>query len=168
MRELLIVGVDPGTTVGYAVLDTRGNVLGTRSSKQLELNSIVEEVVGFGTVLVIGTDKKKCPGLIEKAAAKTGARIIAPKEDLFVAEKETLTRNYTAGKAGKAGKAGNEHEKDALAAAIYAYKELEPLLQRIRKVLEDGGKQHMFGKVAEIVVTEGINIKAALRKAELG
>lgn len=162
MRELLIVGVDPGTTVGYAVLDTRGNVLGTRSSKQLELNSIVEEVVGFGSVLAIGTDKRKCPSLVEKAAAKTGARIIAPKEDLFVAEKEMLTKNYTA------GKAGNEHEKDALAAAIYAYKELEPLLQRIRKVLEDSGKQHMFGEVAEIVVTEGINIKAALRKAELG
>ena len=165
MRELLIVGVDPGTTVGYAVLDTRGNVLGTRSSKQLELNSMVEEVVGFGSVLAIGTDKKKCPGLIEKAAAKTGAIIIAPKEDLFVAEKEMLTKNYTA---GKACKAGNGHEKDALAAAIYAYKELEPLLQRIRKVLEDNGKQHMFGEVAEIVVTEGINIKAALRKAELG
>lgn len=165
MRELLIVGVDPGTTVGYAVLDTRGNVLGTRSSKQLELNSMVEEVVGFGSVLAIGTDKRKCPGLVEKAAAKTGARIIAPKEDLFVAEKEMLTKNYTA---GKVGKAGNEHEKDALAAAIYAYKELEPLLQRIRKVLKDDGKQHMFCEVAEIVVTEGINIKAALRKAELG
>ncbi len=164
----MIVGVDPGTTVGYAVLDTRGNVLGTRSSKQLELNSMIEEVVSFGSVLAIGTDKKKCPGLVEKAAAKTGARIIAPKEDLFVAEKEMLTRNYTTGKTAKVGKASNEHEKDALAAAIYAYKELEPLLQRIRKVLADDGKGHMFGKVAEIVVTEGINIKAALRKAELG
>ena len=64
----MIVGVDPGTTVGYAVLDTRGNVLGTRSSKQLELNSIVEEVVSFGSVLAIGTDKQKCPQLIEKIA----------------------------------------------------------------------------------------------------
>lgn len=161
MRELLIVGVDPGTTVGYAVLDTRGNVLGTRSSKQLELNSIVEEVVGFGSVLAIGTDKRKCPGLVEKAASKTGARIIAPKEDMVVAEKELMTRNY------KNAKAGNEHEKDALAAAIYAYKELEPLLGRIRKVLEGSGKQHMFSEVAEIVVTEGINIKAALQKAEM-
>lgn len=157
MRELLIVGVDPGTTVGYAALDTKGRILKTRSSKQLELNSLLEEIVKLGSVLAMGTDKGKCPSLIEKAAAKTGAKVIVPKEDMLVAEKEALTK-------GRA--TGNGHERDALAAALYAYKELEPLLNRIEKALEREGKQDIFMEVTEIVVATGTNIKDAIREAD--
>ncbi|MBI2549582.1 DUF460 domain-containing protein [Candidatus Woesearchaeota archaeon] len=157
MRELLIVGVDPGTTVGYAALDTHGRVLKTRSSKQLELNSLLEEIVKLGSILAIGTDKGKCPSLIGKAAAKTGAKIIVPKEDLLVAEKDALTKGRMS---------GNGHERDALAAALYAYKELEPLLNRIEKALEREGKQDIFREVTEIVVATGTNIKDAIRDAD--
>lgn len=157
MRELLIVGIDPGTTAGYAVLDTNGNVLKTRSSKLLELNSLIESIVKLGSVLAVGTDKKKCPQLIEKAAAKTGARIITPREDLAVSEKNMLTQGT---------ETANSHEKDALAAAMYAYRELEPLLTRIKKSLAEEGKQHRFMDVTELVIMTGINIKEALRQAE--
>lgn len=37
MSELLIVGIDPGTTVGYAILDIEGNLLILNSSKHLNL-----------------------------------------------------------------------------------------------------------------------------------
>ncbi len=156
MRELLIVGVDPGTTTGYAVLDTTGKVLKMRSSKQLELNSVVEEVVQLGSVLAIGTDKQKCPQLIEKIAAKTGAKIMQPGYDLPVAEKDSMTRGF----------AGNQHEKDSLAAALYAYKELEPLLQKIEKVLQQEGKPEFFREVTNTVVMTGRNIRDALRMAQ--
>ncbi len=157
MRQLLIVGLDPGTTAGYAVLDTAGRLLKTRSSKQLDLNKIIEELVELGSILAIGTDKGKTPGMIEKAAAATGAKVITPEEDLQVAEKEGLTDNMPA---------SNVHEKDALAAAVYAYKELVPLLQRIRKVLENEGKMQFLMEVTEKVVISGRNIKDALREAE--
>src|SRR3989338_1412402 len=157
MRELLIVGVDPGTTLGYAVLDTNGRLLRTRSSKQLELNSMLEEVVRLGSILVIGTDKKKCPGLIEKAAAATGAKIVTPRDDLTTVEKEAITRGE---------RTSNNHEKDALAAAIYAHREIGPLLERIRKALEKEGKRQFFRQVAETVLATGTNIKDALREAE--
>ena len=152
MRELLIVGVDPGTTTGYAVLDTAGKVLKMRSSKQLDLNSVVEEVVQLGSVLAIGTDKQKCPQLIEKIAAKTGAKVIQPSYDLPVAEKDSMTHGFT----------GNQHEKDSLAAALYAYKELEPLLNRIEKALAQEGKHELLREVTRTVVMDGINIKNAL------
>lgn len=157
MRELLIVGIDPGTTIGYAVLDTNGNVLKIKSSKQLELNSLIEEIVMHGSVLAVGTDKAKTPGLVEKAAARTGARVMLPREDLLVSEKDEITRGR-----GTA----NSHEKDALAAAIFAYRELEPLLQRIRKTLENEGKAGLFMEVTEAVVTTGRNIKDTLREIE--
>ncbi len=156
MRELLIVGVDPGTTTGYAVLGTDGKILRMRSSKQLGLNSVVEEIVQLGSILAIGTDRQKRPQLIEKIAARTGAKVIQPGYDLTVAEKEGMT----------AGFAGNQHEKDSLAAALYAHKELEPLLQRIEKALASEGRQELFREVTRIVVMDGINIREALRQVE--
>ncbi len=156
MRELLIVGVDPGTTLGYAVLDTQGRILRTRASKQLELNSLLEEVVRLGSILAIGTDKKKVPGLVEKAAAAVRARVVSPREDLAVTEKDELTMGCAV---------STEHEKDALAAALYAHKELEPLLERIRKVLEAENKTEYFTDVTETVVMRGRNIRDALREA---
>lgn len=156
MRELLIVGVDPGTTTGYAVLGTSGKLLRMRSSKQLDLNNVVEEIVQLGSILAIGTDRQKCPQLIEKIAAKTGAKVILPGYDLPVAEKESMVQGF----------AGNQHQKDSLAAALYAYKELEPLLQRIEKALASEGKQELFREVTRIVVIDGINIKEALRQVE--
>jgi len=157
MRELLIVGIDPGTTVGYAVLDVKGNVLKTRSSKLLELNSLMEEITSLGNVLAVGTDKARCPSLIEKFAAKTGARIMVPEEDLAVLDKDEITSGF---------ETGNAHEKDALAAALFAYKTLEPLLRRIGKALEEAGKQELFREVTAIVVMDGINIKDALLSLE--
>lgn len=156
MRELLIVGIDPGTTIGYAVLDTRGELIRARSSKLLELNGIVEEIVQLGSVLAIGTDRQKCPQLIEKIAAMTGAKVIQPGYDLTVAEKEIMASGFS----------GNQHEKDSLAAALYAYKELEPLLQRIEKALVSEGRQELFREVTRIVVMDGINIREALRQVE--
>lgn len=152
----MIVGVDPGTTTGYAVLGTSGKVLSMRSSKQLGLNSIVEEIVQLGSILAIGTDRQKCPQLIEKMAAMTGAKVIQPGYDLTVAEKEGLA----------SGVSGNQHEKDSLAAALYAYKELEPLLLRIEKALASEGKLELLREVTRVVVMDGINIKEALRNVE--
>lgn len=157
MRELLIVGIDPGTTLGYAILDTRGNVLKVRSSKLLELNSVVREISEVGSILAIGTDKKKIPGMVEKAAAVTGARTIAPNEDLAVSEKDALASGI---------ETATQHEKDALAAAMFAYRELAPLLEKIRKVLEAENKAGYFMKVTETVVMRERNIRDALREAE--
>ena len=92
MNNLIIVGIDPGTTIGYAILDmseTRSvsehaqehlvldmnkNLITTGSSKQLDLNSLLSTITLYGKVIAIGTDKKKTPSLIEKFAAKTGAK----------------------------------------------------------------------------------------------
>ena len=42
-KPLLIVGIDPGITAGYAVLDINGKIIKVRSSKQLDLNSLISE-----------------------------------------------------------------------------------------------------------------------------
>lgn len=88
MKKLLIAGIDPGTTLGYALLDLNGNVVKINSSKQLDMSTLILEIIKEGKVIVIGTDKAKAPKFVEKTAAKIGARLIIPREDLTVEEKE--------------------------------------------------------------------------------
>ena len=129
-NKLLIVGVDPGTTLGYAVLDTDGNLIKTKSSKELSLNSLISEVIGLGNVIVVGTDKAKVPSLVDLFSVKTGGRLIKPRGDLKVSEKKKLIFGY---------KVKDEHQADALASALFAYKGIMSLLKRINVFVKGWG-----------------------------
>ena len=158
-RKQLIVGIDPGTTAAYAVLDVEGKVLAVKSSKQFSLDRMIEETTGMGTPLIVGTDRKKCPGMINKYAAKTGAVKAVPEYDVPETEKNAMTREFSA---------GNSHQKDALAAAMVAHRQYEPLLKRIDKTLRKEGKQQAAERVKKVVITKKISIKKALTLIEEG
>src|SRR3989338_1935418 len=81
-RKLLIIGIDPGTTTAYAIIDIEGKLIKTSSSKHLELSKIISAAIKTGKVALVGTDKSKIPNLVYTFAAKIGARIIAPNEEL--------------------------------------------------------------------------------------
>src|SRR3989344_1898034 len=109
-RKLLIVGLDPGITTAYAVLDIDGNPLSFSSSKELSLNPLISEITEYGRVIITGTDKQKIPSLIQEFAAKTGSRVLNPKEDLKVQDKKNMTSGFSL---------KNDHERDALASALF-------------------------------------------------
>jgi len=75
-KKLLIVGIDPGITAGCAILDINGKLIRLFSSKDFNLNSLISESIGFGRVILVGTDKLKVPGLVHAFAAKVGADIL--------------------------------------------------------------------------------------------
>lgn len=151
-KRLLIVGVDPGITTAYAVLDIEGNLLKLNSSKQLELNRIISDVIEFGKAVIVGTDKVKAPNLAETLATKLGARITTPQEDLKVEEKKRITHNYDF---------GDEHQADALASALFAHRQIKPLLDKIDYFAEQNRKQDIKEKIKELVITKRISIKNA-------
>jgi predicted RNase H-like nuclease (RuvC/YqgF family) len=121
-RKLLIVGIDPGTTTAYAVLGIEGNLIHLDSSKQLDLKLLISETISHGKAVLVGTDKAKVPNLVESFATKLGARIVSPQEDLKVDEKREMVSNFNF---------GDEHQGDALASALFAYKETKALLDKI-------------------------------------
>lgn len=151
-KKLLIVGIDPGITTAYAVLDIEGNLLKLNSSKQLELNKIISDVMGLGKVVLVGTDKAKAPGLAEAFATKLGARLIIPNEDLKVEEKKRITINHNF---------WDGHQGDALASALFAHKQTKPLLDKIDYFAEQSGRQGIRDKVKELVITKRMSIKSA-------
>ena len=149
----LIIGLDPGTTTAYAILDINGRLIALKSAKELKLDTIIKETIRHGKPLIIGTDRRKCPDMIRRYAAKTGAVKAVPAYDLSETEKNSLTKGMPA---------RNAHEKDALAAAITAHKQYEPLLKRVDKLLKKEGREEDSEKVKSLVITKKISIKKAL------
>lgn len=151
-KQLLIVGIDPGTTVGYAAIDFDGNVIKTYSEKNLDSNSLISELIKLGKPLIVAGDKKYNPDFVERIAAKLGARIISPGYDLKVSEKRQITKQYGT---------KNQHEIDALASALFAHKNISPLLKKINIFVEHYRKENIKQQLVEFVVGKELNIKDA-------
>ena len=152
-RKLLVVGIDPGTTIGYAVLGIEGNLIYLDSSKQLDLNQIISKTIDFGKVILVGTDKAKVPNLVESFATKLGARVVSPQEDLKIDEKRRMTGSFNY---------GDEHQGDALASALFAYKETKALLDKIDFFAEEYKKHGLKDRIKELVIAKRISIKNAV------
>ena len=151
-KKLLIVGVDPGTTLGYAALDIDGNLIGIGSGKNIDRSILISKFVSLGKVLVVAGDKEKNQEFIGLVAVKLGAKIITPEYDMKVEEKREMARAYPT---------GNQHEVDSLASALMALKKLKPLIQKIEVFLSYGHKEHLRDDLLNLVVGKGLNIRDA-------
>ena len=151
-RQLLIAGLDPGTTFAYALLDLDGRPVVVDSVKEHSQQSIVKDITHHGRILVLGSDKKGTPDTVSKIAAQTGARIIEPDHDLSVQEKRDLTRS---------DKPGNSHERDALAAAYTHYRSIAQTIVKIRKFIEREGLDDMANEITLLVIRHDINVRHA-------
>lgn len=149
----MIVGIDPGTTVGWAVLGLDGSLVEVNSKRGAGVDEVIARLVKQGRVFVVGADKAKVPSTVQDVSTKLGARLVVPAQDLLVAEKRELTQGYSF---------DNAHEMDALASAMVAFRKFQPLLLKIQAVLGREGKQRLFESVAELVIREEVSIHAAL------
>ncbi len=152
-KKPLIVGLDPGITIGYAVLGIDGNLIHIDSSKQLGLNRLISKSMELGKPILVGTDKYKVPRLVGEFATKLGAKVISPEEDLRVDEKRRMISGFIF---------EDEHQSDALACALFAYKSARPLLEKIDFFAKENKKQGIKDKIKEIVITKQISIKSAV------
>ncbi len=151
-KELLIVGIDPGTTTGCAIIDVKGNLVHLNSSKNFDLNLLISETINFGKIVLVGTDKANVPSLVKAFATKVGARIVSPKHDLKVEEKKDMAGSFDF---------GDEHQADALASALFAYKESKAMLDKVDFFAAKNKKSNILDEIKELVITKKISIRNA-------
>ena len=156
-RKQLIVGIDPGSTVGFAVFDISGRLIEKGAVKELGLDGLIKRIIDFGRVLVVGCDKAKVPDFVAGFATKLGAKVICPDEDLLVDEKRKIAESVVCEGA---------HELDAVASALFALKNVSQLFKKIDVVLEKDKKQGLSAEVKARVIKKGINIKSAVSSLE--
>lgn len=147
----MILGLDPGTTVGWALLDFSGNLVKLDSERGLDLNSLITKLLSENKILFIGCDKAKVPSFVQAVARKLGAKVISPHSDLPVSEKRLAVA------------VNNSHERDAFASAFFAFKKISPLIKRVKRFLVRENQVSLFEEVIEIVVKEQISIKHAFQ-----
>ena len=162
--RLLIAGVDPGTTVGYAFLDINGDVVAVGSGKELDLDSLVKKAREHGKPFVVGSDKAKTPSFVSSFATQFRAKVFAPPQDIKVDEKKDFVKSIPD------AKWKNSHEFDTLASATFALSQVRGLIDRIRKAVREreitGDHDHHLSRVAELVIKHGMAIKAAIALIE--
>jgi len=119
--------MDPGTTIGLALIDFEGTVVATYSSKNMSISQVVTFVAQYGYPVVIAADVDPAPHAVYKLSASYGARLFSYKSWMSK-EKRRL---------GKGGK--NAHERDALAAALKAYNKLSNKIRHVKKLARERG-----------------------------
>ncbi len=154
IKKLFILGIDPGTTLGYALVDLDGNLIELKSVKGLSLDFLCSRLVKKGKVVVISVDVKNAPSFASKLSARLGARLIVPDGDLLIKDKLKLIKDF---------KVTNKHQRDALASALFAFKSIRSLLNKIDRHLKKRGKKELSDYVKEILLTkQGISVSMAL------
>jgi predicted RNase H-like nuclease (RuvC/YqgF family) len=159
----VIVGLDPGTTTAVAVLDTDGRLLSLFSRKNLRKGHIARHVSGLGRPVLIAGDRRPVPSFVEKMAALFSARLVVPEENLSRREKGRLARDFLEGMEAKP----NQHEKDALASASYAYNIIKPTMMRVTQRLRAlglGDDKGMDRFVRTRVILHRDHVKRAIEK----
>ena len=149
----LIIGVDPGITTAIAVLDMHGKLVLLKSSKNYGLQSVIKDLASLGEPLIISVDVSKLPESVQLIAHKFKSLTVAPVFDLKHDDKRKLVADYIV-------KFNNYHERDALSAAVYAFKRYESL---INKVYNKAGEAFEL-VVREVLLKEVKDIDTGVKK----
>ncbi len=137
MKPLAIVGIDPGTTCAYGIVDFEGRVLSYYSGKELGLAGVIAAVISQCSPMIVATDKAKVPGFVEEFSRKVGAVICFPDEDLKKEDKRVVVKEYCERKGIVIHT--DAHELDSIAAGLIAFNKYKEWLEKARMFLQTNG-----------------------------
>ncbi|MFH2106314.1 MAG: DUF460 domain-containing protein [Candidatus Micrarchaeota archaeon] len=109
----IIVGVDAGTNVGYAVLDLNGKLIASGAEREVGEERMVEKIRKIGIPSLIATDVSPAPYFARKIGARFNVKVFEPNKSMMVKEKRKI---------GKNAKVDDPHVRDAYSAAIKAHR----------------------------------------------
>ncbi|MFX0050280.1 MAG: DUF460 domain-containing protein [Candidatus Hermodarchaeota archaeon] len=159
----VILGIDPGTTTGIAVIDLKtGHVIYLGSKRECGISEIIRVASRYGKITCVTADIKPAPATVEKIAKMTGAKLMTPITLASAAQKREYLHNYRDLTVNYGHL--NSHERDALFGALKAFNSLKEQLTKIqRNVLES--HPELESKLPEIqrLVLAGNSISNAIQ-----
>lgn len=123
-RMPTIVGIDPGTTVGIAILSLDGDLLLSGSYRGISFDEVVKLIAEYGKPAVVATDVFPMPDAVERVRRSFNAVPYSPGVEIPAEEKIAMARPYDY---------SNDHERDSLTAAVSAYKKYKTVLLKVDK-----------------------------------
>ncbi|MGB9986858.1 DUF460 domain-containing protein [Salarchaeum japonicum] len=156
-RDHVLVGIDPGTTTAVALVDFDGRVLDVLSTRTADTADVVEWIIEHGRPVLVAADVTPMPETVDSFRRTFDAAGWEPDTDLPVDEKQHRTR--------EAGYE-NDHERDAMAAALFAYDAHETQIRRVTEQIPPqvereevlarvvGNDEHVDAVVDDLTATE--------------
>ncbi len=141
-RSLLIGGIDVGLHTSVALLDLDGEIVCLDTLVHPKNSQVLDHITDCGNVLVMSTDRAKSPSQMKKLASSISAKLILPAKNMTRKKKRLLVIDFLRDEIPKM----NDHEKSALASAIFAYKKFRPNFKKLRDRLEKNGSVKEFDK----------------------
>ncbi|KYC44682.1 MAG: hypothetical protein APG12_01616 [Candidatus Methanofastidiosum methylothiophilum] len=155
--KYVIVGVDPGTTVGLSVLDLEGKVLAIISKRSFSMSDVKEEIRKYGYPLIFASDVHPPSGFIEKLSTSFDSILYVPPLSIPVREKNELSKDH---------ETTNAHERDALSAALKAYLHYKNKFTQIKSKIPPELAPYSSRIIGEVI--KGLPIKEASDKVKEG
>ncbi len=134
-NRYMILGVDPGTCTGVAALSLDGRPLFVMSKRWLSRRELTSELTKYGKVALIATDVNPPPLYVKKLASALNAPLFIPSTSMSVEEKRELVASFIS-KYNLRVKIRDSHQRDALAAAIKAFRYYTPKFTQVDRELD--------------------------------
>lgn len=136
MPPYIIAGIDPGATMGVAVLDLSGRKISTGSFLGGGISEATRFIERHGTPSIVACDVSPIPDAALRMASFFSCRAHSPAREIREEEKKAIAHG-----AGLA----NNHERDAYAAAVLAYRSHANKFRQIDALpeLTDGEKDRL-------------------------
>jgi uncharacterized protein len=149
-RDHVVVGIDPGTTTAAAIVSLEGEVLDVWSSRTSDTADVIEWIVERGRPIIVAADVTPIPETVEKFRRSFDAAGWVPDSDLPIDEKQHRTREHPY---------DDDHQRDAMAAALFAVDAHESQFERIAERIPPGIDR---GEVTARVVAGEESVEAVL------
>jgi predicted RNase H-like nuclease (RuvC/YqgF family) len=168
-KRKLVVGIDPGTTCGLAVLDLDARPVLIESSKGTTRDAVIHRISEAGDVIIVASDVSPAPDFVRRVASSLKAIVFTPEAAIESTEKHLIVQDYIA---QHGIKSLNPHSQDAMAAALKALRHYGVKFKQVESCVKALGGQVPLDE-AKALVARGYTIKRALdllikRKEERG
>jgi uncharacterized protein len=163
----IIVGLDPGLTVGIAILNLRGELISLASFKEIRRSEIVSHIIRYGSTVLVATDVYPHPKTVKKIASILNSKIWAPYKNMSVESKIDIVDSYLNGIEGDKSFLEipqNAHERDALAAAVKTYNDHLNKFRQIEKRAEKANISPELIDYVKIMVINGKSISNTIKQ----
>jgi uncharacterized protein len=161
----IIVGFDPGLTVGLAILDLKGNLISLVSCKEIRRSEIISHIIAYGKTVLVATDVYPIPKTVKKLATTLNSKIWSPYKCMSIESKTDIVDSYLHYENNKSLEIRqNAHERDALAAAVKTYRDFSNKFQQITKRAEKAGLDDKAIDSIKILVINGVSISNAIKQ----
>ena len=155
----LIVGVDPGVTVGLAALSLNGRPVLVESKRSWGFTDLIKAISELGEPTIFSSDVSPASELLEQLSHKLNAVLFVPLFSMAADEKRQTAKEY----AKIYGfKLRNAHETDALAAAVKAFRHYQRRFEQVEVQLKQLGLSFPVDDVKSLVA-KGYTVKRAVQ-----